>query len=173
MTGAVFACLLRLHEARLAGPSEAATEAPNGHAATGVHDTELTARSIVSDIESVSSTDMPQFLGVQVMLLSNLQLYRLSLSNPKYLKTKTSLAEGGWATVAQDFWGRVNIMHSPIEYASIYGEDPLPDLDHIFYVSGLASGTTLNDIGQLLDNANLGKARVTLKARGTQVRWQH
>ena len=70
----------------------------------------------------------------------------------------------------QEFKGRVNIMHSPIEYASFFGPDPLPDLDHIFFVSGLAPGTTLGDFSKLLDAANLGKARVNLRCRGTQVR---
>jgi hypothetical protein len=60
-------------------------------------------------------------------------------------------------------------MHSPIEYASVFAADPVPDLDHIFYVSGLAEGTNMNELSRLLRDANIGRARLTRKARGAQV----
>jgi hypothetical protein len=60
-------------------------------------------------------------------------------------------------------------MHSPIEYMHFWGADPVPDLDHVFFVSGLAPGTSIGHVSKLLDGANLGKARVAPKCRGTQV----
>ena len=69
----------------------------------------------------------------------------------------------------QEFMGRVNVMISPIPYAAINGEDPLPDLDHIFYLSGLAHGTKQSDLNRLLDSARLGRIRINQKSRGTQV----
>ena len=65
--------------------------------------------------------------------------------------------------------GRVNVMFSPIPYAAIYGEDPVPDLDHVFYLSGIAPGTRQSDLNRLLDSACLGRIRINQKSRGTQV----
>lgn len=69
----------------------------------------------------------------------------------------------------QEFMGRVNIMFSPIPYAAVYGEDPVPNLDHIFYVSGLGQGTKQSDLQRVFDGASLGRMRLNLKSRGTQV----
>lgn len=66
--------------------------------------------------------------------------------------------------------GRLHVMFSPIPYAAVYGEDPSPDLDHIFYVSGLPGGSRQSDLNGLLDSAALGRTRVSLKSRGTQAR---
>ncbi|BDA49408.1 Poly(A)-specific ribonuclease PARN [Coccomyxa sp. Obi] len=68
----------------------------------------------------------------------------------------------------QELMGRVNIMFSPIPYTAVYGEDPVPNLDHIFYVSGLGQGTKQSDLQRVFDGANLGRMRLNLKSRGTQ-----
>ncbi len=65
--------------------------------------------------------------------------------------------------------GRVNIMFSPIPYAAVYGVDPVPNLDHIFYVSRLGHGTKQSDLQRVFDGASLGRTRLNLKSRGTQV----
>ena len=66
--------------------------------------------------------------------------------------------------------GRFNVNGSDLPYAALFGEDPAPARDHVFYVSGLAEGTRIGSVLGALERGSLGRARCSFRSRGTQAR---
>ena len=48
-------------------------------------------------------------------------------------------------------------------------QDPAPQRDHIFFVSGLEEETQHSGVLARLDRAKLGRLRLSFRSRGTQV----
>ena len=49
-------------------------------------------------------------------------------------------------------------------------QDPSPQRDHIFFVSGLEEGTQHSGVLARLERAKLGRLRLNFKSHGTQAR---
>ena len=69
----------------------------------------------------------------------------------------------------QAYKGRVHLMASDLPHAAFWGPDPAPDRAHVFYISGLPPGGRQGDLQRPLAAAGLGRLRVSMRARGTQV----
>jgi hypothetical protein len=63
----------------------------------------------------------------------------------------------------------MHLMASDLPYAALWGADPAPDRDHVFFLSGLPPGGRQGDLQRPLAAAGLGRLRVSMRARGTQV----
>ena len=57
---------------------------------------------------------------------------------------------------------------SDLPYGALFGEDPAPARDHVFYVSGLAEGTRHSGVLDAMERGGLGHARCNFRSRGTQ-----
>ena len=73
------------------------------------------------------------------------------------------------ARARQALKGRMHLMASDLPYAALWGPDPAPDRDHVFFLSGLPPGGRQSDLQRPLAAAGLGRLRVSMRARGTQV----
>ena len=72
------------------------------------------------------------------------------------------------AHAVQEYVGRFNINGSDLPHAALWGEDPAPQRDHVFYVSGLAEGTRHSAVLGPMEAGSLGRARLSFRSRGTQ-----
>ena len=52
----------------------------------------------------------------------------------------------------------------------IVTQDPTPQRDHIFFVSGLEEGTQHSGLLACLERAKLGRLRLNFRSHGTQAR---
>ena len=74
----------------------------------------------------------------------------------------------GWAW-RQAYKGQMHLMGSDLPHAALWGPDPAPSRAHVFYISGLPPGGRQGDLQRPLAAAGLGRLRVSMRARGTQV----
>ena len=63
----------------------------------------------------------------------------------------------------------MHLMASDLPYAALWAPDPAPNRAHVFYISGLPPGGRQGDLQRPLAAAGLGRLRVSMRARGTQV----
>lgn len=65
-----------------------------------------------------------------------------------------------WSTVS-GVVGRLNLTFSDLPYASLWGEDPVPERTGTFHLAGLQDGYRMDDVGRLCKRLGLGWPRVT------------
>lgn len=63
----------------------------------------------------------------------------------------------------------MHLMASDLPHAALWGPDPAANRAHVFYISGLPPGGRQGDLQRPLAAAGLGRLRVSMRARGTQV----
>ncbi|KAK9818287.1 hypothetical protein WJX72_010105 [[Myrmecia] bisecta] len=133
MTGASFACLLRLHQVKKASVAD--------------------LPAVGADIAAQASPSAAVNSQPDGAVLNGAATIATDVAPP--------------LDAVLDFKGHMSVGRSDIPYAALFGEDPVPDRSHVFYIAGLPEGTHFKDVVQRCADAKLGRARVNMRHRGT------